>query len=193
MAVAFRHSGFLSSLEAHWITAVRRILVLALAMVLSLSLAACDGGTSRRPATIGPEDIAMIARQAEGFLAAKDRLPELATLVNKRNWIFTRNLIHGPMQEVGRQMLYINQRLLPADQAEANKRADRLKSALAELDEAARLQDGEKLRKEYIKVASGFGAYADLIPDAALPTATPTASTPKASSPAEPEEAAEAS
>ena len=126
----------------------------------------------------------MIARQAEGFLAAKDRLPELATLVNKRNWIFTRNLIHGPMQEVGRQMLYINQRLLPADQAEADKRADQLKSALAELDEAARLQDGEKLRKEYIKVASSFGAYADLIPDAALLTATSKAAPPTAARPA---------
>lgn len=193
MAVAFCRSGLLSALQSHWVAGLRRIVVLALAVVLSLSLAACDGGSSRKPPTIGPEDMAMIARQAEGFLAAKDRLPELATLVNKRNWVFTRNLIHGPMQEVGRQMLYINQRLLPADQAEANKRADRLKSALAELDEAARLQDGEKLRKEYIKVASGFGAYADLIPDAALPTATPTASTPKASSPAEPEEAAEAS
>jgi len=114
--------------------------------------------------------------------------------VNKRNWVFTRNLIHGPMQEVGRQMLYINQRLLPSDQAEADKRADQLKGALAELDEAARLQDGEKLRKEYIKVASGFGAYADLIPDAALPTATPTASSSNASTPAaEPEEAAEVS
>lgn len=180
MAVALRRYGFLSSLQAPWIAAMRRIVVLALAVVLSLSLAACDGGGSRRPATIGPEDMAIIARQAEGFLAAKDRLPELATLVNKRNWVFTRNLIHGPMQEVGRQMLYINQRLLPADQGEANKRADQLKAALAELDEAARLQDGEKLRKEYIKVASSFGAYADLIPAAALPSAKPSAARPAA-------------
>jgi len=171
MAVAFCRSGLLSTLQSHWVAGLRRIVVLALAVALSLSLAACDGGSSRKPPTIGPEDMAMIARQAEGFLAAKDRLPELATLVNKRNWVFTRNLIHGPMQEVGRQMLYINQRLLPVDRAEANKRADQLKNALAELDEAARLQDGEKLRKEYIKVASGFGAYADLIPDFALPSA----------------------
>ena len=60
-------------------------------------------------------DMAAITRQAEGFLAARDRLPELATLVNEKDWTFTRNLIHGPMQEVGREMLYINQRLLPAD------------------------------------------------------------------------------
>ncbi|MFO7629494.1 MAG: photosystem II protein PsbQ, partial [Prochlorococcaceae cyanobacterium] len=36
----------------------------------------------------------------------------------------------------------------------------------AELDEAARLQDGDRLRKAYIKVASGFGAYAEVIPSA---------------------------
>jgi photosystem II protein PsbQ len=68
------------------------------------------------------------------------------------------------MQEVGRQMLYINQRLLPADQPEAKKLASQLKTALADLDEAARLQDGEKLRKGYIAVASGFGKYAQILP-----------------------------
>jgi len=80
------------------------------------------------------------------------------------NWVFTANLIHGPMQEVGRQMLYINQRLLPGDRPEAVKRADALKAALADLDEAARLQDGTKLSKAYIKVASGFGLYAQVLP-----------------------------
>jgi hypothetical protein len=61
-------------------------------------------------------------------------------------------------------MLYINQRLLPADRPEATKRANNLKAAFAELDEAARLQDGERLRKAYIKVASGFGLYAQALP-----------------------------
>jgi photosystem II protein PsbQ len=78
--------------------------------------------------------------------------------------VFTRNLIHGPMQEVSREMLYINQRLLPADRAEAQKRSEKLKTALAQLDEAARLQDAENLRKAYIKVASGFGLYAQMFP-----------------------------
>jgi hypothetical protein len=68
------------------------------------------------------------------------------------------------MQEVGRQMLYINKLLLPADRAEAEKRATSLKTSLAQLDEAARLQDGELLRKTYIKVASGFGLYSQMFP-----------------------------
>jgi photosystem II protein PsbQ len=149
---------------------LRRLALMAVAVVLSFGLVACDGGQAKKPPSFSSADMAIIQRQAEGFLAAKDRLPELASLVNDRNWVFTRNLIHGPMQEVGREMLYINQRLLPADRAEATARANQLKSALAELDEAARLQDGERLRKGYIKVARGFGSYAEVLPSAALPS-----------------------
>ncbi|WP_396122231.1 photosystem II protein PsbQ [Cyanobium sp. ATX 6A2] len=142
---------------------LRRLLSVALAAVLCFSLAAC-GGAKAQPPTLSAEDITYIERQAEGFLAARDRLPELADLVNQRDWTFTRNLIHGPMQEVGRHMLYINRRLLPDDQAEATRLADQLKRSLAQLDEAARLQDADALRKTYISVASGFGKYAQILP-----------------------------
>lgn len=143
---------------------LQRVAVLCLSLLLCFGLVACDGSSGRKPPTISSDDLAVIQRQAEGFLAARDRLPDLAALVNERNWVFTRNLIHGPMQEVGREMLYINQRLLPADRAEANERADNLKAALAQLDEAARLQDGERLRKAYIQVARDFGLYAQVLP-----------------------------
>jgi photosystem II protein PsbQ len=144
---------------------LRRLVLVLLGAVLCLGFAAsAEAKGKNQPATLSADDLAVIERQAEGFLAARDRLPELATLVNEKNWTFTRNLIHGPMQEVGREMLYINQHLLPADRAEAKLRADKLKTALAQLDEAATLQDGDKLRKAYIKVASGFGLYAQMLP-----------------------------
>ena len=144
---------------------LRRLAALLLALVLSVSVAACSGSRASAPTTLSPEAISAITRQAEGFLAARDRLPDLADLVNNRNWVFTRNLIHGPMQEVSREMLYINKLLLPSEQAEATEKAKALKAALADLDEAARLQDGEALRRAYIKVASGFGLYAQLLPE----------------------------
>lgn len=142
---------------------LRRLALLLVGAALCFGLTACGNAKAKVP-TLSANDIATIERQAEGFLAARNRLPELATLVNEKDWTFTRNLIHGPMQEVGREMLYINQHLLPADRAEAGKRADNLKSALAQLDEAAVQQDGDKLRKAYIKVASGFGLYAQVLP-----------------------------
>jgi photosystem II protein PsbQ len=149
-----------------WLTQqLRRLALLGVATLLCFGLAACDGGQASKAPTISDVDLAQIERQAEGFLAARDRLPELAELVNERNWVFTANLIHGPMQEVGREMSYINQRLLPADLPEANTLAQNLKTALAQLDEATKLQDGDKLRKAYIQVASGFGRYAQVLPE----------------------------
>lgn len=144
---------------------LRRLALLGVATLLCFGLAACDGDQSRKAPSISDGDMALIERQAEGFLAARNRLPELAELVNERNWVFTANLIHGPMQEVGREMSYINQRLLPADRPEANKLAQNLKTAMAQLDEATKLQDADKLRKAYIQVASGFGLYAQVLPD----------------------------
>ena len=111
---------------------LRRLATLALALVVCFGLIV---STAEANKTISPEDMAVIRRQAEGFMEAKSRLPELATLVNEKDWI---HLLHGPMQDLGREMLYINQRLLPADRREANKLATELKTALAELDEAAR-------------------------------------------------------
>ena len=128
---------------------------------------ACGDAAKGAP-TITPDEMAVIRRNATEFKAAQERLPELAKLVNARDWTFTRNLIHGPMQEVGRDMLYINQRLLPGDRAEANKLATNLKEGLAALDEAARLQDGARLQKAYVEVATGFANYARVIPEQAL-------------------------
>lgn len=150
------------------LSALRRLAGFCLCLVLCFGLAACDGSANAKPATISPDDMAVIRRQVEGFNAAKDRLPELASLVSERDWTFTRNLIHGPMQEVGREMLYINQRLLPQDRAEANKLATSLKEALADLDEAARLQDNAKLQKYYEDVVAGFTNYSNVIPEQAL-------------------------
>lgn len=150
------------------LSALRRLAAFCLCLALCFGLAACDGSAKAKTATISPDDMAVIRRQAEGFTEAKDRLPELAKLVNQRDWTFTRNLIHGPMQEVGREMLYINQRLLPQDRAAANELATALKEALADLDEAARLQDGARLQKAYVAVATGFTNYEQVIPAQAL-------------------------
>ena len=72
-----------AQLFTHAASALRRLGALALAMVLCIGLAACDSG-SRKAASLSADDIATIERQAEGFLAARDRLPELASPWLKR-------------------------------------------------------------------------------------------------------------
>jgi len=147
------------------LNALRRLAAFCMSVALCFGLFAC-GGNNAISATISDDDMAVIQRQAEGFLQSQERLPELAKLVSEDNWVFTRNLIHGPMQEVGKEMLYINQRLLPDNRAEANRLSASLKKALADLDEAAKLQDESRMQKAYGNVAAGFSNYASVIPSA---------------------------
>ncbi|MEB3247152.1 MAG: photosystem II protein PsbQ [Synechococcus sp.] len=141
--------------------ALRRLAAFCLCISLSLGLIT---PANVNAADLKPADLAVIRRQAAAYEATKARLPELARLVSAEDWTFTRNLIHGPMQEVGREMLYINQRLDRSQRKEADKIARNLKEALADLDEAARLQDSSRLQRSYSAVAAGFDAYSDVIP-----------------------------
>ena len=141
--------------------ALRRLAAICLCVALSLGLMA---PAAVNAAGINPDDLAVIRRQAAAFEATKSRLPDLARLVSAEDWVFTRNLLHGPMQEVGREMSYINQRLDRSERKDADKIARKLKEALADLDEAARLQDGSRLQRSYSKLAANFDAYSDVIP-----------------------------
>ena len=145
--------------------ALRRLAAFCLCISLSLGLIT---PANVNAADLKPADLAVIRRQAAAYEATKSRLPELARLVSAEDWTFTRNLIHGPMQEVGREMLYINQRLDRSQRKEADKIARKLKEALADLDEAARLQDGSRLQRSYSNLAASFDAYSDVIPAEAL-------------------------
>ena len=141
--------------------ALRRLAAICLCVALSLGLMA---PAAVNAAGINPDDLAVIRRQAAAFEATKSRLPDLARLVSDKDWVFTRNLLHGPMQEVGREMSYINQRLDRSERKDADKIARKLKEALADLDEAARLQDGSRLQRSYSNLAASFDAYSDVIP-----------------------------
>jgi len=141
--------------------ALRRLAAICLCVALSLGLMA---PAAVNASGINPDDLAVIRRQAAAFEATKSRLPDLARLVSEKDWVFTRNLLHGPMQEVGREMSYINQRLDRSERKDADKIARKLKEALADLDEAARLQDGSRLQRSYSNLAASFDAYSDVIP-----------------------------
>ena len=141
--------------------ALRRLAAICLCVALSLGLMA---PAAVNAAGINPDDLAVIRRQAAAFEATKSRLPDLARLVSDEDWVFTRNVLHGPMQEVGREMSYINQRLDRSERKDADKIARKLKEALADLDEAARLQDGSRLQRSYSNLAASFDAYSDVIP-----------------------------
>ena len=145
--------------------AIRRLAAFCLCISLCWGLmipASAEAASSK------PDDLTVLKRQAEAFKDTKARLPELARLVSDEDWTFTRNLIHGPMQDLGLEMMFINQNLDRSERRNADKLARSLKDALAGLDEAARLQDAGQMQKAYSNLAASFDAYSDVIPAEAL-------------------------
>ena len=145
--------------------AIRRLAAFCLCISLCWGLMI---PASSEAASSKPDDLSVLKRQAEAFTNTKARLPELARLVSDQDWTFTRNLIHGPMHEVGREMLFINKSLDRTERKNADKLSRSLKDALAGLDEAARLQDAGQMQKAYGNLAASFDAYYDVIPAEAL-------------------------
>ena len=146
---------------------LQRFALICLVAVLSFSLAAC--GSSSSATVLSADDIASIQTQAEGFQRSRDRLDDLGTLVRNDDWTYIRNLIHGPMGEVGRQTMLITQQLPKGQRAEARAAMNELKQHMAALDEAARLEDGSASRREFAKLVVGFLGFYQAIPDGAKP------------------------
>ena len=73
--------------------ALSRLAAFCLCVALSLGLMAPAAANA---AGISPDDLGVIRRQAAAFEDAKTRLPDLARLVSEKDWVFTRNLLHGP-------------------------------------------------------------------------------------------------
>jgi photosystem II protein PsbQ len=105
--------------------AIRRLAAFCLCISLCWGLMI---PASSEAASSKPDDLSVLKRQAEAFTNTKARLPELARLVSNEDWTFTRNLIHGPMQEVGREMLFINKSLDRTERKNADKLARSLKT-----------------------------------------------------------------
>jgi photosystem II protein PsbQ len=110
-------------------------------MLLTTMLVSCSNVTEAKPLSYTTAQVEEIQTYAADLLALRDRLPELADLVQKENWTFVRNFIHGPLGELRTKMIYLSRNLLPTDQAKADALAKETFQSLVALDAAAEKAD----------------------------------------------------
>lgn len=141
--------------------------LLAFALVLLLNLGAvAEAKTKAKPATYTPEQLELIQGYADELAAARDRLPELATLIQSQDWTFTRNFIHGPYGELRTTMLNLARNLLPSAQEPARKAAKAVFDNLVAIDQAAQDQNYKVAIRNYAETLRDFEAFLQLIPKA---------------------------
>ncbi len=151
--------------ESVVMTKHRSILSIVLALVAML-LISCGSPTSAKVPTYTPEQVAEIQSYAKDVSVMGDRLPELQALIEKEDWTFVRNFIHGPLGELRVKMSAVTRDLLPNAQKPSRQAAKEFFDALVTIDRAAGESNSELATRKYSEAVKAFDAFFRLIPQA---------------------------
>jgi photosystem II protein PsbQ len=154
-------------MRIHRLFSIRSLFALALALVVSLGLAVDTSLAARaKKTTYTAADIEQIQKFEAPLDAARARMGELEDLVAKRNWVFVRNFIHGPLGDIRRQMMNVEQALLPKDRPAAREAAKDLFGHLVAIDDAAGAKDTRRAEEQFREALKDFDAFLKLVPQA---------------------------
>lgn len=141
--------------------------ILAVVTALMLNVNSVDAAKVKKPLTYTTDQIEQLSVYVRDLQEMRDRMPELGSLINKKDWIFTRNFIHGPLGEMRVQMSNVSRTLLPDAQPGARKLAKEVFNDLVGIDLAAQDRNFNVAIKKYAEVLKGFDDFLGLVPEAA--------------------------
>lgn len=136
-------------------------LVLALVAMLMINVSHVDAA---RVKTYTPEQIEQLQSYASDLAQIRDRMPELANLIQQQDWIYTRNFIHGPLGEIRVKMFGLTRNLLPDAQGSARQLSSNLFESLNAMDQAAQSKDYKAAIRSYAEVVRDLDTFLSLVP-----------------------------
>lgn len=141
--------------------------VLALVAVLFICFGSpAEAKTKAKTPTYTPDQIAEIQGYANEIAAMRDRLSELQSLIQKEDWIFVRNFIHGPLGELRIKLSAVTRDLLPDAQKQARTLAKTISDDLVAIDRSAEQANYKLTVLNYGKAARDLDAFLQLVPKA---------------------------
>lgn len=144
-------------------------MVLALITAFMLNVHSVEAAKVKKPLTYTSDQLEQIKTYATDLQEMRDRMAELGSLINKKDWIFARNFIHGPLGELRVSMLNVARTLLPDAQPGAKKLAKDVFDDLVAIDLAAQNRNFQLATRKYNETLKNFDAFLGLIPAAARP------------------------
>jgi photosystem II protein PsbQ len=141
----------------------RSILALVFCTLLAIVMVGCSGPAAVKP-TYTPERIAEIQGYSQDLQELSDRLPELEDLIQKEDFIFARNFIHGPLGEIRVRMSRIAGDLLPKDQKPARDLAKQIANDLVEIDQASASNNYKDAIRYYGETVKDLESFYNLLP-----------------------------
>ena len=140
----------------------RSVLALVLAAIATV-LVGCSGPGKVQAPTYTSEQLAQIERYTGGVQELRDRMPELQTFIQRRQWNDVATFIHGPLGELRARMNRLARTLFSPAQRQANEAAQDLYGHLSRIDEAAKSQNAIAAAEEYRQALEDFDRFLQLV------------------------------
>jgi photosystem II protein PsbQ len=141
----------------------RPLLSLLLAFV-AVFIVSCGDASQAKAPTYSATQLEQIQATNKNVMALRDRLPELATLIESRDWNNVKSFIHGPLGDIRTRMAGLSRELLPGTKEQALSISKEIFVHLNSIDAAADSQDYALAIRNYGEAVKDFTTFEDLIP-----------------------------
>lgn len=142
----------------------RSFLALILVIVATF-LISCSGSTTASvPPTYTAAQVEQIQELVPDMQSLRDRMQEVPSMIQRRDWIDVTNFVHGPLGELRLKMTYVTRRLLPQDQDKARQLIRDFFDNLVKIDQAAQQSDPKKVALNYREALADIDSFLKLLP-----------------------------
>jgi photosystem II protein PsbQ len=143
-----------------------RPLISILLVFISVLVVSCGDGSQAKAPTYSAAQLAQIQATSKNVSALSDRLPELATLIQERDWNNVKSFIHGPLGDIRTRMSGLSRELLPGTKEQALAISKEIFVHLNKIDEAAANNDYKVAIRNYGEALKDLASFEKLIPQA---------------------------
>ena len=143
-----------------------RPLISLLLVFVSVFVVSCSDGSKAKAPTYSTAQITQIQLANKGLTALRDRLPELSTLIEKRDWNNVKTFIHGPLGDIRTRMAGLAKELLPGTKEQASAIGKEVFGHFNKIDTAAGDNDYKAAILNYNEALKDLEAFSKLLPQA---------------------------
>lgn len=134
-------------------------------VIVATFLISCGGpSVAKVPQTYTAAQVEQIQQYVPDMIALRDRMSEIPTLIQRRDWIDVNNFIHGPLGELRLKMTYVSRNLLPKDQEKARQATRDFFDHLVKIEQAAQGSDTQGAKLNYREALADIDEFLQLVP-----------------------------
>jgi photosystem II protein PsbQ len=144
----------------------RSIVAAVLAIVAVLFICFSDPASAKpvKKLTYTPQQLEEIQNSVSDITEMRDRFPELKALIDRKDDMFTRNFIHGPLGEIRLKLSTVARNLLPDTQKQARQLVKDVANDLVKIDQAAADRNFTLASRYYNETIKDLDSFYQLLP-----------------------------